>query len=67
MVVWSDDAISAQIKLIEVVQAKSGDPAGEVEFMVDGREVAVPLAFDDGLGEPGPWWRVTRPLSQIGR
>ena len=67
VVVWSDDPISAEIDLIEVIRAESGDPAGEVEFALDGRVIAVPLAFDDSISEPGPWWRVTRPLSQLGR
>ena len=67
VVVWSDDPISAEIDLIEVIHAESGDPAGEVEFALDGRVIAVPLAFDDSISEPGPWWRVTRPLSQLGR
>ena len=67
VVVWSDDAISAEIELIEVIQAESGDPAGKVEFALDGRVIAVSLVFDGSISEPGPWWRVGRPLSQLGR
>ena len=67
VVVWSDDAISAEIELIEVIQAESGDPAGKVEFALEGRVIAVSLVFDGSISEPGPWWRVARPLSQLGR
>ena len=62
VVVWFDTPISATVTAGDVTAATTGDTVGTVTFVVGEKTIEVPLILDAGLGDPGPWWRLSHPL-----
>ena len=61
VVVWSDTAVTADVRITPKTSGNRGDAAGQATFTVGNNEIAVPLELDRGLESPDGWWKITNP------
>lgn len=61
VVVWSDTAVTADVRVDDVGVTDQGTAVGSVVFTAGPREVTVPLELSRDIDDPGPWWRLTNP------
>ncbi|TFB80688.1 D-alanyl-D-alanine carboxypeptidase [Terrimesophilobacter mesophilus] len=59
---WAGTKVTVRSTSEAVRDGAVGQSVGSVTYTVGTSIVTVPLALDDVLGDPGPWWRLTHPF-----
>jgi D-alanyl-D-alanine carboxypeptidase (penicillin-binding protein 5/6) len=66
VLVWSNTPVTAVIAALPARVGQASAPVGRVTFTVGTQSVSVPLALDQNLVDPGPWWRLGNPIQLRG-
>jgi D-alanyl-D-alanine carboxypeptidase (penicillin-binding protein 5/6) len=63
--VWAPSAVTVEVDTDQIRLADAGADVGEAVFLVGDRQLSVPLELSATIDDPGPWWRLSNPLTLL--
>lgn len=62
VVVWGGVPVTVSVKVQPITTGDKGQRVGALTYTIDGVSTKVPLALDEPINDPGPWWRLSHPF-----